>query len=189
MTSGRYSREKGARAERAAVAWLRLNGFPHAKRRGIGYPGLDVDELGPGIEFEIKDQAEWNLGGWVDQMRNGMIDTDAAVGAVIVKRAHTSDVGRWWFLTTVEIMANLSVFSGLTAGGAKIGRPRPKQIHTDYHQAVGGAELDGLDIPVLTMERIGRSIPDHYCVTTMTNGLRLVRAAGYGTPLTSTGGN
>ena len=101
--SGAMSRRKGALAERQVVNWLRENGFPHAERRPSGLPGLDVAELGPGLEIEIKNKARWEPAAWVDQLLAGMHETQADVGLVIAKNKGVTDVAKWHAITTVRI--------------------------------------------------------------------------------------
>ncbi len=105
--SGRMSRTKGSVAERAVVTWLRDHGFPHCERKGTGFPGADVAELGPGLELEIKNHARLDLAAWVDQLTAAMDDTDADMGAVIVKRRGTTDVGQWYGVLPVHLLIDL----------------------------------------------------------------------------------
>lgn len=92
--SGQASRRKGAAAELALVRHLQANGFPHAERRGGGFGGSDVIGT-PGITWESKNVAGPRLGVWADQTDAARIASGDTYGVCVVKRAGTTDVGRW----------------------------------------------------------------------------------------------
>lgn len=92
--TGQASRRKGAAAELALVRHLQAHGFPHAERRGGGFGGSDVIGT-PGITWESKNVAGLKLGTWVDQTEAARIASGDTYGVLVVKRAGTTDVGRW----------------------------------------------------------------------------------------------
>lgn len=104
--SGAMSRRKGAVAERDVVAWLNANGFPNAERRGAGFEASDIIGI-PGVTLEIKNQAKLELAKWVDQLTDEMIADDNDIGAVVAKRRGQTDVGRWYAVMPVEVLARL----------------------------------------------------------------------------------
>ena len=93
--SGSRSRNKGARAERAVVAWLRQNGYPDARRylAGDGLQPGDIDAI-PAVCLEVKSQARYDLPGWLRQTI-----TEAGPDRLPVLIVHpngVADVGDWW---------------------------------------------------------------------------------------------
>ncbi len=192
--TGARSRRKGNRAERAAVDYLRAHGFPHAERKGAGLAGSDVAELGPGLEIEIKDHARFELRKWLDQLSDAMDDTDAAMGVVIVKRAQTMDVARWWWvqpLWMLETMHTLARqnhpgrFNGLHVEHVNKGVSSSERTVDKFGAVVTHAGTHR--IPVLAVpEHPGADREWAVGVTTVGRGLPLLRAAGYGDPLETT---
>lgn len=104
---GRANRDRGHRAERDVVRWLRDNGFPSAERAvRTGYrtasrvaadPG-DITGTGP-VLWSVKDCARERIDAWMDEL-DAMSD-DSQYGGVsvpllVVKRRGHADPGRWW---------------------------------------------------------------------------------------------
>jgi Holliday junction resolvase len=101
--SGSRSRNKGARAERDVVAYLRANGFPYAERRLSG----GVDDRGdvagvPGLVIEVKDRTAHSFPEYVRQLEAEVSCVGVGAGLVIAKRAGTTDVGSWYAVTRVD---------------------------------------------------------------------------------------
>lgn len=104
---GRANGEKGKRAERAMVSWLRGHGWPGAERTvrtGHRVPGRvhadqgDIDGT-PGLVWQLKDVAErrWS------QVPTWLADTEAQrdaagadIGILVLKRPGHADAGDWW---------------------------------------------------------------------------------------------
>jgi len=104
---GRYSRNKGAVAERDLVRWLRTNGFPHAERAvRTGYRTTDRtsadpgDVTGtPGIVWSVKDCAAERITEWLDELVNmAAHDTsfEEPVQLLVTKRRGHANPGEWW---------------------------------------------------------------------------------------------
>lgn len=105
---GAWSRNKGAKAERNLVAYLRQVGFGGAERAvRTGYrtttrTSADPGDLTgtPGIVWSIKDVAEAEarkpsvLAGWFVEL-DAMEGTDV-VRLLVHKRSGCVDPGRWW---------------------------------------------------------------------------------------------
>ncbi len=180
--SGAMSRRKGSTAERAVVNYLRDNGWPHAERKGTGFPGADVAELGPGLELEIKNHARLDLAGWVDQLTAAMYDTDADMGAVIVKRRGTTDVGQWYFVQPTHLADQLIRSARVTASAVYPGPFRASQLNGSLDPLVRHCE-DNEHTPIVVMERVGRARLEDYSITTVAHGARLLRQAGWGDPI------
>lgn len=175
----RMSREKGYRTEAAVVAYLRDHGFPHCCRRSSGAAGADIDELGPGLEIEVKNRAKWDLSGWLDQLADAMEASESEMGAVIVKRAGTTDVGSWWFVQTAGLwnqMIGGTRFNSFTVRHKRM----PESLAWEFDWATTQVRTR---IPSIAINRRGRNPDDHYSITTVGHGVRLLRAAGWGIPL------
>jgi hypothetical protein len=100
--SGAMSRNKGARAERAVVTYLRNNGYPDARRylAGDGRQPGDIDAI-PGISIEVKDQATYKISAWVAQ---AVDEAGERVPMVWMhpKGVSVDDVGNWWCVLRVS---------------------------------------------------------------------------------------
>lgn len=107
--TGASSRRRGAKAERDVVAWLNANGWPYAERRLAGRSGDtgDFAELGPGLVLDVKNRARMELAQWVDQLEHEMDNADAEMGALIVKRRGRADVGDWYGVLPMRLLAEL----------------------------------------------------------------------------------
>jgi hypothetical protein len=92
--TGAASRRRGANAERAVVNWMRLNGFPDARRylAGDGRQPGDVDAI-PGVCIEVKDRAQ---SAWPSWERQALAEAGPKRIAVVVRRERgNTDVGEW----------------------------------------------------------------------------------------------
>lgn len=98
MTGGNAPRVKGQRAEQQVVRWLRLNGWPHARRylAGDGRQPGDVDGV-PGACLDVKHAQRVELTAWLAQ-----VDDEAPDGAlpfVVVRLPRETDPARWALVT------------------------------------------------------------------------------------------
>ena len=90
--SGRASRDKGARWERAVVHYLHDRGFTHTERRAPGQPIDRGDVLGiTGVVIECKDHATPTPGAWLDQALEAATRSRADLAVVIAKRRGKPD--------------------------------------------------------------------------------------------------
>lgn len=105
--SGAFSRNKGARAERAVAAWLRTHGWAGARRflAGDGRQPGDIDAL-PGIALEVKDQATYAIPAW---LRQAVDEAGDRLPVVVAKPKGVGyeRVGEWWAILRFEDFANL----------------------------------------------------------------------------------
>lgn len=87
------NRTRGANAERAVVAYLRVNGFPDARRylAGDGRQPGDID-FAPGICLEVKDVARSARPSWRAQ---AVAEAGGRVPIVLRRTRGVTDVGRW----------------------------------------------------------------------------------------------
>jgi Holliday junction resolvase len=88
-------RDKGQRAEREMVLWLRRNGYPDARRylSGDGLQPGDIDGV-PGVTIEVKNCKMLAIPAWLEQ-----VHAEAAPGSVpvvAVRRPGLTDPGDWW---------------------------------------------------------------------------------------------
>jgi hypothetical protein len=102
------SKRKGTAWESAVVDWLRTHGWPYAERRalaGVNDKG-DVSGL-PGVVIEAKNAKSITLAAWVDELLVECANANAEVGAVVIKRRGTTDVGRAYAVMPLEMFARL----------------------------------------------------------------------------------
>ena len=104
---------KGKVAERAVVAWLRSQGWPHAERSRAGWVDDrgDIDGI-PGVVVEIKNEQRIRLAAYLDELAHEMDNAGADTGVAIVKRRGTADVGQWYAVMPVTLWAELLRESG-----------------------------------------------------------------------------
>jgi hypothetical protein len=97
--TGKASRDRGARAERAVVTWLRNNGYPKARRHHGADGRAPGDIMGvPGVTIEVKDRAQSAWPTWRQQLLTECPPGDVPI---LVRRVRgVTDVGQW----TAEIL-------------------------------------------------------------------------------------
>lgn len=104
---GRANGQRGKRAERDLVTWLRVHGWPGAERtvrtgyrttgRTHGDHG-DIDGT-PGLCWQIKDVAERShslIPQWTADTERQRIASGADIGILVIKRRGHADPGDWW---------------------------------------------------------------------------------------------
>lgn len=116
---GKANRDKGARAERDLVKWLRVNGWPGAERAvRTGYrttnrtsadPG-DVTGT-PGIVWQVKHSATFDepakLARHLAATEQQRAAATADLGLLVQRRTGAPDAGRWWVHITGRAFAQL----------------------------------------------------------------------------------
>jgi hypothetical protein len=110
--SGSKSRDKGNRAMRDVVKWLKANGYPWVEKRESRQAGDDIIGF-PDVSIEVKDhkmpataKRPPGLGSWVDQATG---NAGGRFPVVWHKRADKADVADWYSTTTVgELMKVLN---------------------------------------------------------------------------------
>jgi hypothetical protein len=85
---GRSAKAKGSKYEREIVQCLQEHGYPHAERKLAGKTDDTGDiEGGPtGWTLELKNQARFNLAGWLDEAEVEAINSGNDYGAVLIRR-------------------------------------------------------------------------------------------------------
>ena len=103
------NKAKGSAAERAVANWLADRDWPDAERR---YDAGRHDDRGdirgiPGVTVEVKNHQRLDLAGWVAELEQVMANAGHDLGFVVVKKRGTTDVGRWYAVLPVEVIARL----------------------------------------------------------------------------------
>ena len=112
------ARAKGTTAETALTKWFRLHGFPGADRQPLrGNRDCGDLTLCPGIVIEVKNHngavglgqpPAAMLARWMNETETERDNAGAAYCPLIVKRAGTTDPGRWWVYVTIADFLMLS---------------------------------------------------------------------------------
>lgn len=104
---GKANGDRGKRAERALVAWLREHGWPgaertvrtgHRSRTRTSADRGDVDGT-PGLAWQLKDVADTTLHRvpvWLNETERQRVAASADLGVLVVKRRGHADPGDWW---------------------------------------------------------------------------------------------
>lgn len=103
------NKAKGSAAERAVATWFAANGWPDAERR---YDAGRHDDRGDirGVAnavLEVKNHQRIDLAGWLKELALEMENNGSDIGAVIIKKRGTSDVGQWYAVMPVEVLNRL----------------------------------------------------------------------------------
>ena len=102
------SKAKGTAWETAVVTWLRANGFPYAERRTLAGANDKGDVSGvPGVVLECKATKTITLSTFVDELLVEMANAQADIGAVVIKRRGTTDVGRAYAVMPMDVFVRL----------------------------------------------------------------------------------
>jgi hypothetical protein len=72
------SRDRGVRAQNWLARYLATSGWPHAEAAGSGRKGTDILNT-PGIVWENKTAAEWDVLAWVRQAKRHSVYDDLPV--------------------------------------------------------------------------------------------------------------
>lgn len=119
------SGDKGTKGETAVVRWARDNGFGHADRltKTGNHDRGDV-LLAPGLMVEVKNVATaaqrgptpGDLAAWMRETETERVNGGHDLAFLVVKRAGTADVGRWWAFLPAHDLANLVIGSWAVIG-------------------------------------------------------------------------
>lgn len=103
--AGRTARRKGAANEVALVNWLRVNGWPDARRTlaGDGLQPGDIDAI-PGVCIEMRARQECKPGSWmVDAERQAA----GRLAVVVYHPPRVADPGQWVGMVRLAKLAHL----------------------------------------------------------------------------------
>lgn len=124
---------KGTKQETGVVRYLRENGWPYARRivkEGQRDKG-DVT-LGDGIPFTIESKntpTRIDLAGTLKELEIEMANAGHELGAAIIKRKGTTNVGKYYAVMPVEILNALvrGYFDGASGDSPAVGRRRDQR--------------------------------------------------------------
>jgi hypothetical protein len=103
------NKQKGRRAELAVARYLNERGWPHAeptRRSGWSDDRGDIDGI-PGFLFEVKNTPTWRRDEWIGELEAEMVNAKCLVGAVVVKKVGTANVGEWYALLPFGVLLSL----------------------------------------------------------------------------------
>lgn len=104
------AKQKGTRGESDRVAWLRSRGWRHATRiplKGSKDCGDLILDQGVPVMIESKETKAFTPSVVVDEVEVQIENAAAEFGFAIVKRRGTTDVGKYYAITTCEQMMGL----------------------------------------------------------------------------------
>jgi len=102
------SKVRGTKFESQVVEFLRTHGFPYAERRALGGANDKGDIAGvPGVVLECKSVKQITLSTFVDELDVEMRNAGVEVGAVVIKRRGTTDVGRAYAVMPMDVFVRL----------------------------------------------------------------------------------
>jgi len=110
---GKANSEKGKRAERDLVGYLRARGWPGAERTvrtGHRTPGRVSADRGDidgtiGLAWQAKDVSDgalYQVPTWLDDVNAQRAAAGADIGVLVVKRRGHADPGDWWAWLTLD---------------------------------------------------------------------------------------
>jgi hypothetical protein len=107
------SKNRGTAAESAVVKWLQAHGWPACERRALA-GNSDRGDVAGIADFcgEVKDCKSHTYGPWLRELDVEMTNSGARFGAVIAKRRGTTDVGEWFAVMPVRVLADLMKEAG-----------------------------------------------------------------------------
>ncbi len=182
---GKANGEKGKRAERDLVTWLRRHGFPGAERTvrtGYHTPARQRVDTGdidgtPGLVFQVKDVADrllWKVDGWLRETEAQRLAAGADVGVLVVKRRGHADPGHWWaWMPLCGLMPALNTLGSRDTVAGLSDTLRAGNTTSAADAADGVAAGDGVGLRWLTQVPVRLEV--EHAVT-------LLRVAGYGEP-------
>lgn len=173
------SKAKGTAAESMFVKYLVANGFPHAERRALTGGKDKGDTTGhPGLVFEVKDAKTWCVPAWLRETEAERVNANADLGFLIVKVSGMGlkSTGKWLGFVTPDAF---SMFSQLQERPS-LGTFYAKVRKTSFKEAIAEA---GGEIPIGIYA--GAKVP--FAVMHVEHLFTLIRAAGYGTPMSQEG--
>ena len=100
-------KQKGDRAERAVVDFLRSRGIEAHRIRAGSPDDMGDIEIHPDIVVEVKDRGKLDLPAWLRTLGVQKANKDAAFGVIIVKKRGSSDPLEWAYVLDAATFLNL----------------------------------------------------------------------------------
>jgi hypothetical protein len=109
------AKAKGSKAELDVVKYLK-QWYPYVDRRLAGAT-LDKGDISgiPGVTIEIKNHAQMNLAGWIEELKIEMTNDNAWTGVLIHKRKGKADPADWY--ATMPLSIWIDLLQRVTSGG------------------------------------------------------------------------
>lgn len=177
------SKAKGTAAETAVARFLEQNGWPYVERRSLA-GALDKGDITgtPGLCWEVKAGATLCLPAWLSELREETRNSKASHGILVVKPAGigTTRVGHWHAIMEGAEFEELLV---VNTGPVFPNRIEPRPFLRC--NLIAALSLRSEAFPVLDLVRRGLADqPDrNYQVMYLEHMVKLLRSAGYGSPL------
>lgn len=106
------AKARGTEHETRCVRWFRTHGWPYARRLVLKGSRDEGDiSLGDGVELviEAKNEKKIVLGSYIRELDAECENAGSDQGVVIIKRRGTTDVGKYYLLTTVDRWNDLAL--------------------------------------------------------------------------------
>ena len=107
------SKVVGTRFETAVVGYLKTRGAPHAERRALNGK-LDRGDIAgmPGVVHECKAGVRYDLAGWMRELEVEVVNDNAAIGLLWVKRKGKGDPKDCFVVMTGHAATELLLAAG-----------------------------------------------------------------------------
>lgn len=108
------AKQRGTAHESRIVQWLRVHGWPYARRitqKGSRDEGDIRLADGVPVMIEAKNEKSITIGAYIAELDAQCVNADCDQGVVIIKRRGTTDVGKYYLLTTVDRWNDLALAS------------------------------------------------------------------------------
>jgi hypothetical protein len=105
-------KKRGTEHESHTVSWLKINGWPYARRitqKGRRDEGDIRLADGVPVMIEAKNEKTITIGTYIRELDAQCENAGFFQGAVIIKRRGTTDVGQYYLLTTVNRWNDLAL--------------------------------------------------------------------------------
>ncbi|MEV4414040.1 hypothetical protein [Catellatospora sp. NPDC049609] len=182
------NRDKGIRAERAVVAYLKAHGHPHA-RRALAGPAGDVGDIeGTRAVWEVRDRGQVRLPSWLAGLDAKTVRAGVPAGLLVLKMPGLGAPhaglwpvamrpGTWGRLTRMLPPAYASVIDVDARGGLDLEdvMVRAMDRRTEMCAWIGAARVSlrsGLVVHMTTLEAAASLVPPVTSQDDMTKGER-----------------
>lgn len=177
------SRDKGTRAETAVTGLAQHSGFPYADRLTLK-GSLDRGDVGwcPGVISEVKDDKSFDYCGWLQETAVEKANANAEHAFLVVKPTGVgyTRVGRWW---SVMYTGDWDRLHRQATYLAPVPAPYVQLPGSNYKKRLAGMAVHPGFNGVVEIAPVGvKNQLEWYVVTRLEYQVKLLHAAGYGTP-------